>query len=271
MIGAKKIIVIVLLLLVMTFILFPIAWMFITSIKPSEEVFSKDPSWIPINPTLEAYAWALDSIGPSILNTVIVSTGSSLATLGLASLAGYSLARFRFPGKKVVFISFTMALIFPKILIGVPLYVMFSSLKLLDTHIGLILIYTAAQIPIAAMLLQNFFYTIPASIEEAAMIDGCSRFGAFFRVILPLSLPGLAAASLFAFVSAWNDVLYALILTINNTTMSVEILHMVSTYAFLNWPGMMAAAVIGAIPPIIIFTLTQRVLVSGITSGALKG
>ena len=271
MINIRKIIVISLLLLMALFILFPIAWMFVTSVKPDSEVFSKDPTWFPVEPTIEAYDYALKHIGPSLLTSVVVSTGSALLTIGLTVLSGYALARFEFSGKRMIFIAYTMALMFPKILVGVPVYVMFSRMNLLDTSIGLILIYSAAQIPVAAMLLRSFFYNIPRSIEEAAMIDGCSRFSAFLRVVLPLSLPGLAAASLFSFVTAWNDVLYALILTLRNTTMSVEILHMVGTYAYLNWPGMMAAAVLGAIPPILIFLFMQKAFVSGLTAGALKG
>jgi ABC-type glycerol-3-phosphate transport system permease component len=271
MISIRKILVIILLTLVITFILFPIAWMFVTSIKPSNEVFSKNPSWIPNNPSIEAYIWAVGAVGPAILNTIIVSAGSAVITIGLTIFAGYALARFNFKGKRAVLIGYISTLMFPKILIGIPVYVTFARLNLLDTHIGLILIYVATQIPVAVLLLRGFFENLPPVIEEAAMIDGCSRSGAFLRVLLPLSIPGLIAAGLFSFVSAWNDVLFALLLTVENTTISVEILRMVSTYAYLNWPGMMAIAIIGAIPPIVIFSILQKRLVSGLTSGALKG
>jgi len=271
MISIRKIVVIIMLTLVITFILFPIAWMFVTSIKPSEEVFSRNPSWIPDNPNIDAYIWAIGTIGPAILNTIIVSGGSAIITIGLTIFAGYALARFNFKGKKVVLIGFISTLMFPKILIAIPVYVTFARLNLLDTHIGLILIYVSTQIPVAVLLLRGFFESIPPAIEESAMIDGCSRAGAFLKVILPLSVPGLVAAGLFSFVFAWNDVLFALLLTVENTTISVEILRMVSTYSYLNWPGMMAIAIIGAIPPIVIFSFLQKKLVSGLASGALKG
>lgn len=271
MISLKKVITVTMLMIVVMFILFPLIWMFTTSIKPESEAFSKNPTWLPQNPTLQAYFWAWDQIGEYAINTLIVSIGSAIGTVGLTILTSYSLARYKFSGKKAVSIAYIMSMMFPKILVGIPTYLIFVRLQLIDTYLSLIIMYIASSIPMAVWLLRSFFMNLPVEIEEAAMVDGCSPAGAFLRVVLPLSIPGIAAAGLFSFIGSWNDVLFALILTVRNRTISVKMLDYLTLYAHINWPGFMAVSMISALPPIIIFAFLQKRFVTGMATGAVKG
>ena len=182
------------------------------------------------------------------------------------------MARLNFPGKKALSIAYLAGMMFPPILIGVPVYVLFARLQLIDTFFGLILIYTSTTIPFSIWLLRGFFKSIPPSLDEAALVDGCNRIDAFFRVILPLSLPGLVVSALFSFLMAWNDTLFALILTNENMTVSVKMLFWITGwYRSTFWPGIMAGGFLAILPPVVIFVVLQRRFIQGMTAGAVKG
>ena len=270
--NVKKIVIILFLMLFSVFVISPLAWMFVTSLKTGPEAISKEPSWIPQQPNLDAYPWVIEKFGDSFTVTILASVGSSWLTLVLTVFGGYGLARFGFPGRKAISIAYLAGLMFPPVLIGVPVYVMFARIRLTDTILGLILIYTAGSLPFVVWLLRGYFLTIPYSLEEAAIVDGCSRMGAFFRVVLPLSYPGLIVASLFSFLSAWNDTLFSLIITSTNQTVSVRMLFWVlDWYRAQYWPGLMAGAVLAILPPVIVFLVAQKQFITGLTAGAVKG
>jgi multiple sugar transport system permease protein len=193
--------------------------------------------------------------------------------MAIASLAGYAVSRLRFPGKRPLLLGILATQMFPHVLILISLYGMFRQLHLMNTHLGLIFSFTTFAVPFSVWMMKGFFDGIPHEIEEAALIDGCTRMGALRRVVLPLVSPGLLAVSLFSFLDGWNNLLYPLTLA---TSVEVRTIPPGLLLSFLgqfkhDWAGMMAASVVVTVPVIIIFVLLQRFLVRGLTAGAIKG
>ena len=206
------------------------------------------------------------------LNSLIVSIATALVVTAVASLAGYALSRFRFRGKAWVSLVLLLTQTFPLVMVIPPIFRIMGQLGLTDNLYGLIVIYTAFNIAFATFLMQSFFDGVPKDLEEAAMIDGCTRVSALRRIILPLTLPGMGATVAFVFTAAWSELLFALMLinSEDQKTFSVGLLTFIGKFA-VDWGQMMAASVMALIPVCIFFAFLQRYLVTGLTAGAVKG
>jgi multiple sugar transport system permease protein len=258
----------------------PPLWLVISSISTQKELLTVPVHWIPQDPTWARYIAVFTATGSdaaavfrrSMLNSMVVATSVTLLCIGVGSLAAYSFARMRFAGQEPFLYVMLFSYMLPAIMIVVPLYTIMRDLKLMDTWQGLIAVYSALIMPLAVWIMRGYFQTIPRELEEAARIDGCTRLGALFRVILPLSAPGLVATSLFCFLSSWEEFLMALIFTSSPAakTIPVAIAEFTGRHA-IDYGMMATGGVVAAIPPILIALLFQRYLISGLTSGAVKG
>jgi ABC-type glycerol-3-phosphate transport system permease component len=259
--------------LALVFAVLPIVWGVSTALKESGAAESFPPRWLPRPPTLENFRQVLT--GSNLLrylwNSTLVAALTIAATLAVAVHAGYAAARFRFAGKnQLLFLILATAMI-PGICILVPVYLLVTQLKLHNTYGALIIVYTAWQVPTAVWIMRGFFETISTELEEAALIDGCTRLGAFYRVILPLTQPGLAAVGILVFVYVWNDFLIAYVLTISDEMRLIQSgLYLYVTAFGVEWSKLMAASVLALLPPAVIFMLLQSRFIQGLTRGAIK-
>ncbi len=254
--------------------LFPIYWLIKIAITPDMLIFTEGTRLFPSSWTLDNFnrvIWHSDFMR-FFANSLIVSLLTAAVTTLVAAAAGYAFSRFEFAGKKLVIALMLLTQMFPLLMIIAPIYKIIAGLGLLNSLTSLIITYTAFNIPFAIFLMQSFFDGIPKDLEEAAMMDGCTRFQALRKVILPLTLPGLGATLGFVFTAAWSEVLFALMLIKSNNQMTfpVGLLNFVSKFS-VDWGQMMAAGVLALIPSCLFFIFIQRYLVQGLTSGAVKG
>ena len=260
--------------LYVAFALFPIYWTVKISVTPQRLLYSEGIRLWPSAMTLENYrsVLAASDFPRYFMNSLIVSFGTSLIVTAVASLAGYALSRFRFAGKTWVSLLLLLTQTFPLVMVIPPIFRIMGQLGLTDNLYGLIIIYTAFNIAFATFLMQSFFDGVPKELEDAAMIDGCTRAMALRRIILPLTLPGMGATVAFVFTSAWSELLFALMLinSEDQKTFSVGLLTFIGKFA-VDWGQMMAASVLALIPVCIFFGILQRYLVTGLTAGAVKG
>ncbi|HEX9012090.1 MAG TPA: carbohydrate ABC transporter permease [Anaerolineaceae bacterium] len=250
----------------------PILYLLITSFKPPELTFNLPPVWI-FNPTLKNYTDVItgSNFTKYFLNSVIIALTTTLIALVLGSFAAYGFARFRFRGGFWLRMSVLIPQMLPPITIIVPLYVLFNGLKLTDTRTGLVISYLTFTIPLAIWMMIGFFEDVPVDLEESAMIDGCSRLKALFKVSLPLVAPGLAATAILGFLYCWNEFLYAVILTGREArTLPVTITSFMTNKAIL-WGRIAASGSLVLIPVLIFALLAQRYLIRGLSRGAVKG
>lgn len=256
----------------------PFTWLLISSISTRSDLTSSPPRWIPRVPTLESYYEVLFggrlSFGEffrfGASNSLAISIISTCIAMLLGIPAAYALSRFRFRGSAMVFITTLITQILPPITIAIPLYMIWMNLKLLDTYPGLIIIYTVFVLPFVVWILYGYFQAIPRELDEAAIVDGCSRIGALFRIILPLSAPGIAATAIFCFIVAWNEFFYALIFTAFNTkTLPVVIAEFLTKHGS-EYTKLATCGVVASVPPIVVALLFQKYIVSGLVRGALK-
>jgi multiple sugar transport system permease protein len=256
------------------FALLPIFWTIKISVTPQNLLYSEGIKLWPGRMTLENYASVLGAteFPRYFLNSLIVSIATAFAVTAVASLAGYALSRFRFRGKAWVSLVLLITQTFPLVMVIPPIYRIMGQLGLTDNLYGLIIIYTAFNIAFATFLMQSFFDGVPKDLEEAAMIDGCTRVMALRRIILPLTLPGMGATVAFVFTAAWSELLFALMLinSEDQKTFSVGLLTFIGKFA-VDWGQMMAASVMALIPVCLFFLFLQRYLVTGLTAGAVKG
>jgi multiple sugar transport system permease protein len=256
------------------FALFPLYWTFKISVTPPALLYARGVTLLPAGFSLESYWMVLraSEFPRYFLNSVIVSGSTAIAVTIIAAAAGYSLSRFQFRGKGLIAFILLLTQTFPLVMVIPPIYRMMGQVGLLDRLLGLIVIYTAFNIAFATFLMRSFFDAIPADLEEAAMIDGCSRLQALRRVIVPLSLPGVGATLGFVFTAAWSELLFALMLVNSESskTFAAGLLGFVGKFA-VDWGQMMAASVLALIPACAFFALLQRYLVAGLTAGAVKG
>ncbi|KXG85428.1 carbohydrate ABC transporter permease [Agrobacterium bohemicum] len=262
------------LLLYVIFALFPLFWLLKVSVTPNDLLYSEGVRMWPSHTTLDHYRYVIEnSAFPTFFkNSVIVAGSTAFAVTILSSLAGYALSRFRFRGKYWIIGLMLVTQMFPLVMLVAPIFKMLSPLGLTNSLTGLVIVYTAFNVPFATFLMQSFFDGIPKDLEEAAMIDGASRFTAFRQIILPLTLPGIAATLGFVFTAAWSELLFALMLISGNesATFPVGLLTFVSKFS-VDFGQMMAAGVLALIPACLFFLLIQRYLVQGLTAGAVKG
>ena len=256
------------------FALLPLYWTLKISVTPGALLYAEGITFWPSAATFENYARVLGTsdFPRYFLNSVLVSVTTAVLVTLVAAAAGYALSRFRFRGKAGLVFLLLLTQTFPLVMVIPPIYRLMGQLGLTDNLLGLIVIYTAFNTAFATFLMQSFFDGIPPDLEEAAMIDGCSRLGAVRRVVLPLTLPGLGATLGFVFTAAWSELLFALML-INSEgqkTFAVGLLTFIGKFA-VDWGQMMAASILALVPALLFFALLQRYLVAGLTAGAVKG
>lgn len=253
----------------------PLLWVAMTAFRPSADILN-DPLGIPAALHWENFktAWFDANIGQYALNSVVILAGSLTSTMLLGSMAAYVLARFRFPGSRVLFLVFAGGMMFPVILALVPLFFIMDSMSLLDTRQGLMIAYTAYSLPFTVFFLTSFFRTLPSGVQEAAMIDGASHTRTFFQVMLPMAKPGLVSIGIFNFLGQWNQYLLPLLLNNENEGQYVlpqglASLTISQGYAG-NWGAFYAGLTIAMLPVLVVYASFQRQVQAGLTTGALK-
>lgn len=266
----------VLLLLALVAALAPVYWLGTISLKRTVDQFAVPPLWVRFTPTLEHYReiWFDRDFGTYLWNSAVIAGGSTIVALALGIAAAYGLARFRLPGGLEDRLAFWIVStrMFPPIVSIVPLFLLMNRVGLLNTRLALASIYTSFNLPLVVWMMRGFFEEVPVELEEAALVDGMTRFGAFLRIAVPLASPGIAATAIFCLIVAWNEFLFALVLAQTNAsmTMPVGIAAQVTQYE-IRWGAMSAAGVLAMIPVLLFALIAQRYLVRGLSLGAVKG
>ncbi len=259
--------------IVVIVLLFPFYWMVATSFQRLDRTYMSPPEFLQLHPRPENYpeAFVDKPVLRWLWNTLVVSSATTIICILFSAFAAYSISRFPYRGRTLLSIVILSSQMFPGTLIVIPYYILMSRLKLLDSYEGLILTYISFTAPFCIWALKGFFDSIPRAIEEAAWIDGCSRFRSLFQIVLPLALPGMVATSLFAFLLSWHEFLFArtLLSSVSKWTIATGIASYVGEY-YTTWPYVMAASTITSLPVVIIFILFQKHLVAGLTRGAVK-
>lgn len=267
---------------ILFFIFFPVLWLFSTSLSNQVELYAVPPHWIPQHPVLRNY---LEIINPALATTAVprtfavalwnsfkISSIVTIVCLVIGSMAAYALVRISFGFNQAIRVGVMAVRMVPEVSLIIPLYVIASSLQLINKPIVLIITYMSFALPYAIWLLAAYFQSVPIELEEAARLDGCSRIGILFRIVMPISVPGLVSTAMFVFLLSWDEFFYALIFTstLAAKTAPVAIAEFIGRYN-ININGMMAGGVLVAIPPVLLALVFQRYIVSGMTVGAVKG
>jgi N,N'-diacetylchitobiose transport system permease protein len=256
-------------------LVFPVFWMVSTAFKPDDEINSTEPTWFSLSPTLDHFRDAINRpyFWQIVQNSLIVVCVAVSASIVLAFLAAVALAKYRFTGRKLFIVLMIGILMLPAAGLVIPLYVVLARYHLTNTLTGVILTYMTFVLPFAVWTLRGFILGIPKELEEAAMVDGSTRLGAFVRILLPLVAPGLVATSVFAFVQAWNEYIFASVILTDqqNHTITVWLSYFYGTSRNTDWGALMAASTLTAIPVVVFFLIVQRRIAFGLTSGAVKG
>jgi len=260
--------------ILLIFTAFPFFWMVSTSFKPLREIFVSPPNFLPRNFTLANFALLFEQTRflTYFRNSVYVSTLTVLFTMAIATAGAYSLTRFRFYGREKIASLILFTYMFAPIMIVIPFYVLIKRIGIANTHLALIMAYTAFCLPFSLWLLRAFFQSIPLVLEEAALVDGATRYRAVFHVILPLALPGIIATAIFTFILAWNDYIFVriLITSDNLKTLSVGIADLYNA-TVIDWGMIMSGGMLITIPVLVFFIFIQRYLIAGWGTGAVKG
>ena len=260
-------------LVVAVVVLFPLYWMFTISLKLPREIY-RVPALFPENPTWENYRILIQEKGylTNIRNSIIVASSVTVVSLLISSFAAYSIVRFRYRFRGLVGRIILLTYLTPGSLLFIPLSIIVARLHMGNSLWGLIVLYLTFSIPLSTWLLSGYFRSVPADLEEQAMVDGATQLGALFRILLPLSLPGLAAVGIFTYTAAWNELLFALIFITSEEKRTVPLgLQYLITGDVLLWGPIMAGAVLAALPVMVLYFLAQRFMVQGITAGSVKG
>jgi multiple sugar transport system permease protein len=266
------------LVVMLIFTAVPMLWMLLTSIKSGFAAMQFPPQWWPAAPTLDAYQRLLDprnSVGQDFIryfwNSLYVSTITTILAVMVAVPAAYAFSRFSFPGRNVLFFSVLLRNMFPAVIFLVPLFILMRWLGLVNTHGSLILTYLTFGLPLAIWLLKGFYDNIPIQLEQAARIDGATRFQAFLLVVMPLSVPGIIATSIYSFILAWNEYIYAYTFLSKNEQMTLPVgIQRFFGENTTDWPGLMAASFMMSVPVVVLFLVLQRYFVRALTEGAVK-
>jgi multiple sugar transport system permease protein len=262
----------VLLILAIIIVFLPLAWMLTVSVRPNLEVMKMPPSWIPEVFTLEGYVKIFSNPRYLLvfLNTTVVSLIVTAISLFLGAMAAYALARFKFAGQRTVLMFLITTQMFPLVLLCIPYFRIFITLGLYDTRTSLVIVYLTFTLPFCILMLRSYFMNIPRDIEEAAMVDGCTRLGAVFRTLVPMSYPAFIGAGLYTFLLAWNEFLFAVVLieSWENRVLTMAIYSLMAEFV-TDWNAMMAFSVLASLPLVVAFIFLQRFMVQGMTAGAL--
>ncbi len=268
-------------IIILTVVLLPALWVVLASFRPRRDILAKPAVWVPRELSFKSYRMIFSGgkhgemsvpVPDYFKNSIIISISSTIVAVSIGMLGGYAFSRFRFRGKNTIFLLIMLSRTVPGIALSLPLLIFYSYTGLIDTKIGLIIVYVALNIPFSIWLTDGFFREIPVELSESAQIDGCSRWKAFWKIDFPLAGPGIGAAGIFAFLIAWNEFAIANVLTrsLNSKTMPVGLYDFVFEFV-MDWRGMCTLAVIMLIPAVIITFIIQKNLVKGLTFGALKG
>lgn len=280
--ALRKLLLFLLTIPVLLAIYFPVLWLFSASLSTQVELFSVPPHWIPAHPTLQNY---LDIFFPSraassvprtfavsLLNSIKIASIVTLVSIVIGGLAAYALVRIPFRFNRPIQIGILGTRMIPEVSLVIPLFIIASSLHLINKPIVLVIAYLSFALPYAIWMMAAFFQAVPIELEEAARLDGCSRLGILFRIVMPISIPGMISTAMFVFLVAWDEFFYALIFTstLAAKTAPVAIAEFIGRYA-VNVTGMMAGGILAALPPIFLALIFQRYIISGMTAGAVKG
>ena len=254
-------------------LLLPIGWLIISSFRSNDSIQTGRliPKISELTLTNYVEVFAINNVFIFLVNSTVIASSVMLLVVLLGSLGAYALSRFALRGKNLLMMSTLLPQFFPYVLVLIPFYVLMSDLGLVDTHIGLILTHTSITLPFAIWMLTGYFNAIPKELDQAALIDGCSRLGVLFRIIYPTALPGLVVAGFFAFVVSWGDYLFVSILSQSENTQTLPI----ALQSFMNslqvkWGMITAGTVVAIVPTMLFFSIVQRRLVAGLTAGAVK-
>jgi N,N'-diacetylchitobiose transport system permease protein len=262
-------------ILLFVVIAFPVYWMIATAFKPQEDIDSLNPTWVPLHATLGHFRDAIDRpfFWDGVKNSLIVVSVTVALSMVLAFLAAVALAKFRFTGRKLFIVGIIGIQMLPQAGLIIPLYVVLARYHQVNALTGVIVTYMTFVLPFSVWTLRGFLLGIPKELEEAAMVDGSSRLGAFMRILLPLVAPGLVATSIFAFITTWNEYIFARILLNDQSkqTATVWLSYFTGTSRNTDWGGLMAGSTLIAVPVIVFFLLVQRKIAFGLTAGSVKG
>lgn len=267
------------LFIAMSIICLPGLWIVLNSFRPTVEIMAKPPIWIPEKLSFDHYRAMFGAVGEGgvpvvryFMNSLIISVTSTVIAILIGIAGGYAFARYRFRGKSAIFVGFMVTRAVPGVALSLPLFIVFAKVGIIDTHFGLILAYVAMNVPFSIWLIDGFFRQVPRELAEAAEIDGCTRWQAFWKVEFPVAKAGIASAAIFAFLTSWNEYALASQLTrsVFSKTMPVGLLDFTSEFT-INWGGMCALAVLMIIPALILTFIVQKHLISGLTFGGIKG
>jgi len=264
----------VILIALLFFALAPVALMIGTAFKPNVEIFQVPPRWLPRAPTLSNFHKVMFNSGIPryALNSIIIAALMTFTALVLGTLAGYGFSRFKFRGNRALSLFMLLGQLIPLIALIVPFFQIFDAVGLLDTKIGIALAHLTTALPLVTWMSASYFSTIPVELDEAAIIDGCTRMQALRKVVLPVALPGIISIALFAFLMSWNEFVLASVLTNTDNSKTLPIgLSEFATMFTVDWGSTMAAAFLMTVPVVAVFLLFQKQFVSGLSAGAVKG
>ncbi len=262
------------LILYLVVAVFPLIWIVLTSIKPATEIYSFPIKYLPSRISFEAYRYLFSfaKFHTYFKNSILVATFSALFSTVFSLMSGYVLSRFRFTTRHFLLLTLFFVQMIPAYLLMIPQFTMFSRLKLTNSLLGVIIIYTGLGVAFGTIMIRAFFKSMPREIEEAAWIDGCTKLGALFRVVLPVFLPNVGAIFSFCFVNSWNEVFTAVLFLHSDHKMTVPVaLYSFVSKAGIQWNVMAAGIVIALLPTVLVFAVAQKYIVQGLTQGALKG
>ncbi|MBN9304776.1 MAG: sugar ABC transporter permease [Devosia sp. 67-54] len=262
-------------LILLAFIcIFPILWTLLTSVKVEEDIVTREMVYLPTRFTFEWYVrlWNQSGYPALVINSLITTSVTVLICLLTGTIASYAFARFHFPGRTQLMLGYLVVRMFPAVLMIIPLFVVMQQVGLLDSSVGLAVAYTSFLLPLFVWMLKGFFDAAPKELESAARIDGSTRIGAMLGIVIPIARNGLVATCLFVAIAAWNEYLFALMLTTSqgSRTWPVGLQLMVGEFQ-LPWGMLAAGGMISILPVVVLFAIVQRVMVAGITTGAVKG
>ncbi|MFD5894541.1 MULTISPECIES: carbohydrate ABC transporter permease [unclassified Streptomyces] len=253
---------------------FPVYWLVISSLRPNHEIRSYDQTLWPSSLTFDNFARAVEqpNFSTAVQSSLIVSVTAVVGGMVIATLAALAIGRFRFFGRRALLMVLILVQMLPPTAMLIPIYAQLNAMGGLDEYWGLIVVYLVSTLPFAIIMIRGFVVNIPVELEESAMVDGCTRMGAFRRVIFPLLAPGLAAASIFALVNAWNEYLFAYILINDNSKYTLNVWLMTfTTERGTDYGALMASSTLIALPVVVFFMIIQKKMATGLTSGAVKG